>query len=42
MVSMSHWGMFDARNIPYRLWPLLWANDVDTQFWSDLAGIDIQ
>lgn len=32
MISISHWGMFDARNIPYRYWPLRFGNGVDTQF----------
>jgi hypothetical protein len=32
MISISHWGMFDARSIPYEFWPLRWANDVDTEF----------
>jgi len=32
MLSISHWGMFDAKDVPYALWPLRWANDVDTEF----------
>jgi hypothetical protein len=32
MMSISHWGMFDAKNVPVEYWPLHWANDVDTQF----------
>lgn len=34
MVGISHWGMFDARVIPYRLWPLTWDGELDTQFYD--------
>jgi hypothetical protein len=35
-MSLSHWGMFDAKIVAYALWPLVWANSVDTQF--ELSG----
>lgn len=31
MMSVSHWGMFDARDVPFALWPLTWANGVDSE-----------
>jgi hypothetical protein len=32
MMSISHWGMFDAKIVPYEYFPLFWANDLDTEF----------
>jgi len=32
MVGISHWGMFDARDIPYRFFPLKWDGVFDTEF----------
>jgi hypothetical protein len=30
-MSLSHWGIFDARDVPFAYWPLKWANSVDTE-----------
>lgn len=45
MFSISHWGMFDARVIPYRLFPFDWDNLLDMEFdtnrdiWKEVSAI---
>jgi len=33
MIGISHWGMFDARKIPFKFFPLTWGHDMDEEFY---------
>ena len=39
MISLSHWGMFNAKNIPARYWPIKWGH-TDELF--DLSDAEIR
>ena len=40
MMSLSHWGMLDASDVPHRYWPITWANFIDCLFENSQAESD--